>query len=189
MEFLNGVLAMSETIVPLAAVAFAIFWALCYHRVPAGHALVRIGFGGTRVEFSGMVVFPLLHHAELIDTTVKQLEISLIDAKALVCKDNIQANFTASFFLRVNNRSEDILRVATTIGAWRAADVPVMSQLFAAKFTEVLQTASGQLDFAELNSDREAFKQLVLETMPGDLGGYALDGLAIEYLERTTPDT
>ena len=46
-----------------------------YRKVEQGQAIVRNGSGGTRVSFSGMLVFPVFHQVEYMDISVKRVEI------------------------------------------------------------------------------------------------------------------
>jgi uncharacterized membrane protein YqiK len=77
----------------------------CYHKVEQGRALVRNGIGGTRVSFSGMVVLPVIHKIELMDISVKRVEIDRNGKNGLICMDNMRADIKVAFFVRVNQTS------------------------------------------------------------------------------------
>jgi len=50
--------------------------ALGYRSVPQGHAMIVSGPGAPpKVTFSGALVMPMFHRAELLDVSVKQLRI------------------------------------------------------------------------------------------------------------------
>ena len=69
-------------------------------------AMVRTGSGGTKVEFDkGMFSIPVLHMVELMDLSVKTVEIGRMKEEGLICKDNIRADIKVVFFVRVNKRS------------------------------------------------------------------------------------
>jgi uncharacterized membrane protein YqiK len=78
---------------------FVIYIALFYKKIPQGEALVKTGFGGTQVAFDkGMYVIPLLHKVEIMDISVKKIEIERLENDGLICKDNMRADIKVAFF-------------------------------------------------------------------------------------------
>jgi len=170
----------------LLVVGLLFFVVSFYKKVPQGRVLVRTGSGGTNVSFdTGMLVLPVLHLCEEMDISLKKIEIQRLGKDGLICKDNLRADIKVVFFVRVNKRSEDVIRVAQTIGCERASAQETLVILFDAKFSEALKTVGKQFDFVELYNSRERFKQEILNTIGTDLNGYALDDCAIDYLEQT----
>ena len=107
----------------LIIVYFAIV-ALFYKKVPQGEALVRTGMKGTRVATEkGMYVVPVFHKVEIMDISVKKIQIERIAENGLLCKDNMRADIKVAFFVRVNNEVEQIKKVAQTVGCARASDI------------------------------------------------------------------
>ncbi len=157
----------------------------CYKKVQQGAALVRTGFGDLTVSFNGMFVFPVLHKLEIMETSLKSIEINRVGKEGLICKDNMRADIKVAFFVRVNKTKEDVEKVAQSIGCARASDPGQMVQLFEAKFSEALKTVGKRFDFVELYDSREKFKNEILEAIGRDLNGYVLDDCAIDYLEQT----
>jgi len=47
----------------------------CLRKVPQGTALIRNGQGGTQVSFTKAYVIPILHIVEMMDISVKRIEI------------------------------------------------------------------------------------------------------------------
>lgn len=162
----------------------AMFFAF-YKKVPHGKALVRTGMGGTKVAFNGLFVIPAIHRHEVMDVSVKSLEIVRMSDQGLICKDNIRADIKVAFFIRVNNTVEDVTEVAQTIGCARASDPETLSSLFDAKFSEALKTVGKRMEFIELYDQREKFRKAILDSIGTDLNGYSLDNCAIDYLEQT----
>ena len=80
----------------LLAVGIVAMFVNCYHKVEQGSALIRNGVGGTRVSFGGMLVFPVIHRYELMDISVKRIEIDRMNTDGLVCKDNMRAETRGS---------------------------------------------------------------------------------------------
>ncbi len=162
--------------------AFATF----YKKIPQGKAIVRTGVGGGKVAFNkGMYVIPILHKMEIMDISVKKLQIDRMENDGLICKDNIRADIKVAFFVRVNKSVDDVLNVAQTIGTERASDVETLRNLFEAKFSEALKTVGKKFDFIELYEARREFRDEILNVIGTDLNGYILDDCAIDYLEQT----
>ena len=158
---------------------------MLYRKVEQGQALVRNGYGGTKVSFTGTVVWPVIHKAELMDISVKRIEIYRHGEDGLVCKDNIRADIKVAFFVRVNSTTEDVLKVAQSVGCARASEQKALVELFDAKFSEALKSTGKQFDFSQLYTSRNEFKEEILKVIGTDLNGYVLDDAAIDYLEQT----
>jgi uncharacterized membrane protein YqiK len=170
----------------LIAIGIVFLILKCYHRALQGSALIRTGQGGTKVSFGGMVVFPILHRLEIMDISVKRVEIERSRGDGLVCKDNMRADVKVAFFVRVNPTEEDVKKVAQSLGCRRASDPNALVDFFDAKFSEALKTVGKQFDFVELYTNRETFKEEILKVIGTDLNGYVLDDAAIDYLEQTS---
>lgn len=167
------------------AIGVVILVVKCFRKIEQGKAIVRNGIGGTRVSFSGIVVVPVVHRCEEMDISVKRIEIYRHGEDGLVCRDNIRADIKVVFFVRVNKTSDDVQRVAQSIGCARASDQQALVDLFDAKFSEALKTAGKQFDFTDLYGERERFKEEILKVVGTDLNGFVLDDAAIDYLEQT----
>ncbi len=163
---------------------FAMF-SLFYRKVDQGKVLVRNGLGGSKVSFSGMMVLPILHRIEIMDISVKRVEIDRMGKDGLVCKDNLRADIKVAFFVRVNQTQADVLKVAQSLGCVKASDQATLTGFFDAKFSEALKTVGKKFDFVQLYEERNLFKQEILQVIGQDLNGYILDDAAIDYLEQT----
>ncbi len=169
----------------LVIVYFAII-AMFYKKVPQGEALVRTGFKGTKVATDrGMYVVPVFHRVEIMDISVKKIQIERLGNDGLVCKDNMRADIKVAFFVRVNNEVEYIKKVAQTIGCERASDHTTLEELFEAKFSEALKTVGKKFQFTELYEARREFRDEIVDIIGTDLNGYTLEDCAIDYLEQT----
>lgn len=177
---------MTVLIAVLVIVGAAAFLVMTFYRkVEKGTALVRTGWGGTKVYFNGGVVYPILHRIDLMDISLKRIEIDRTGKNGLICKDNLRADIKVAFFVRVNNASEDVLRVAESIGCDRASSEEEIRALFDAKFSEALKTVGKRFDFIALYEDRDTFRDEILKVIGTDLNGFVLDDAAIDYLEQT----
>lgn len=179
----------SLAIVSIAIVVVSIgllFWIISmYKKVVQGRVLVRTGFGGTRVFFNAGLVVPVLHKMEIMDISVKKLEIERTGTNGLICKDNIRADIKVAFFIRVNKNVTDIINVAQTIGCIRASEIATLRELFDAKFSEALKTVGKKFNFIELYEARSEFRNEIISIIGTDLNGYVLDDCAIDDLEQT----
>jgi len=173
-------------VVGVIVVGMGVMVARFYRKVDQGNALIVNRMRAEPdVTFTGSVVLPIIHLAEVMDISVKTIEISRHGHEGLICKDNIRADIKVSFYVRVNKTKDDVLKVAQSIGCKRASDEQTLETLFVAKFSEGLKTVGKQFDFEMLYTKREDFKDQIIEVIGRDLNGYALEDAAIDYLEQT----
>ncbi len=156
-----------------------------YRKVPQGKALVVSTMKSVDVTFTGRVVVPVIHKAEVMDISVKTIEIDRRQTEGLICQDNIRADIKVNFFVRVNKAEEDVIKVAQAIGCDRASNIETLEELFTAKFSEALKTVGKQMDFISLYTERANFRDRIIEVIGTDLNGYSLEDVAIDYLEQT----
>ena len=157
----------------------------CWRKVEQGTALIVTGGSQPTVHFSKAIVWPLIRQADIMDISVKRIEIFRHGTEGLVCKDNVRADIKVAFFVRINNTEADVLKVAQSIGVKRASQQQALVELFDAKFSEALKTVGKHFDFVELYTSRDEFKEQILKIIGRDLNGYVLDDAAIDYLEQT----
>ncbi|WP_442845234.1 flotillin family protein [Leeuwenhoekiella sp. H156] len=169
----------------LVIVYFAII-AMFYKKVHQGQALIRTGFGGTKVATDkGLYVVPVFHRVEIMDVSVKKIQIERLGVEGLICKDNMRADIKVAFFVRVNNDVAYIKKVAQTIGVARASRIETLEDLFEAKFSEALKTVGKKFQFIELYEARREFRDEIVDIIGTDLNGYTLEDCAIDFLEQT----
>ena len=157
-----------------------------YRKVDQGKALIINKMkADPEVTFTGGTVIPVIHRAETMEISIKTIDLERRGSEGLICRDNIRADIRVTFFVRVNKTTEDVLKVAQAIGCARASDQNTLEQLFVAKFSEALKTVGKRLDFEQLYTQREHFKDQIIEVIGRDLNGYVLDDAAIDYLEQT----
>jgi uncharacterized membrane protein YqiK len=183
--FWYALIGMGLIVLVLAFFATLALIVKCYRKVAQGQAIIKNGMGGTKVSFSGMVVVPVIHRYELMDISVKRIEIDRHGEDGLICKDNIRADIKVAFFVRVNKTAKDVESVAQFLGCERASDERALNAVFEPKFSEALKSVGKQFDFVELYTSRETFREEILKIIGRDLNGYLLDDAAIDYLEQT----
>src|SRR5207248_1814897 len=111
-----------------------------------------------KVTFTGAIVLPIVNKMEMMDLSVKTIEISRHGKEGLICADNIRADIKVTFFVRVNKTADDVLRVAQQIGCVRASQQKTLEELFSAKFSEALKTVGKRMEFEQLYTQRDVFK-------------------------------
>jgi len=157
-----------------------------YRKVEQGKALIVNKMKAEpEVTFTGATVLPIIHKAEVMDISVKTIEIDRRAKDGLICRDNIRADIKVTFFVRVNKTVDDVIKVAQSIGCARASDPGTLEALFSAKFSEGLKTVGKQLDFVDLYTKRHEFRDAIISLIGRDLNGYVLEDAAIDYLEQT----
>ena len=166
---MSGVFLIVVIIVVAALIILGttLLFARFYRKVEQGKALIVNKMRAEpEVTFTGMVVLPIFHKAEIMDISVKTLEIDRRGKEGLICQDNIRADIKVMFFVRVNKTQDDVIKVAQAIGCVRASDPHTLEELFNAKFSEALKTVGKQFDFVDLYNSRERFKSCLLYTSP-----------------------
>jgi uncharacterized membrane protein YqiK len=185
-EGLLPILGISLGLIVFSAIIYFVIVAMFYKKVPQGQALVRTGRKGTKVATDkGLYVVPVFHRIEVMDISVKKIQIERLGNEGLICKDNMRADIKVAFFVRVNNEVEFIKKVAQTIGCARASDKKTLEDLFEAKFSEALKTVGKKFEFSELYEARREFRDEIVDIIGTDLNGYTLEDCAIDYLEQT----
>lgn len=177
-------------IVVLGGIALFLFLLslFCVRMIQPGRAGVRTGWGGVKVSFDWMVRLPIVQTYHIVDISVKKLEIARKGKDGLVCRDNIRADITVAFYIRVDASTESVRKVAQMLTPERVSDLAQLRDLFEAKFSEALKTAGKQMEFHELFTERIKFRDQIQNTIGKDLDGFLLQDVAIDYLEQTPLD-
>ncbi|CAE6946978.1 MULTISPECIES: flotillin family protein [Pseudomonas] len=174
-------------LVVLFVIALIALFKAFYIKVPQGTALIVNDMSSTpKVHFTGSLVYPVIHLKEFMKISLITLEVDRRAKDGLICRDNLRADITVAFYLRVNETQEDVLKVAKAIGVDRASDRGAVNELFNAKFSEALKTVGKQFDFVQLFENRQDFRDRIVEVIGNDLNGYVLEDVAIDYLEQTS---
>jgi flotillin len=183
---LEGIIGISFGLILFLVIVYFAIIAMFYKKIPQGQALIRTGFKGTKVATDrGLYVVPVFHRVEIMDISVKKIQIERLGNEGLICKDNMRADIKVAFFVRVNNEIDYIKKVAQTIGCARASDIKTLEDLFEAKFSEALKTVGKKFQFIELYEARREFRDEIVDIIGTDLNGYTLEDCAIDYLEQT----
>lgn len=169
---------------------FLMLIARTWQQVEQGRAMIVNKMGSEpKVTFTGAIVLPIINKSEVMDLSVKTIDVARSGKDGLICADNIRADIKVMFFVRVNKTVDDVLRVAQSIGCARASQQSTLEELFSAKFSEALKTVGKQMEFEQLYTQRDLFKDRIIQVIGKDLNGYVLDDAAIDYLEQTPIST
>jgi len=184
---MSELIVLGGAFVPIALMTLGVLalYGRMYIKVPSGQALILIKMASVEVFFTGGLAIPILHKSEFMDINAKFFVIERSGPRGVICKDGIRADVWATFCLRVNKTSEDVLRVAQLVGADRAMLPETLAGLFTAKFSEALESFVAGKTFADLLAQRSEFGEAMLEELGADLQGYTLDAMAIDRVEQT----
>ena len=197
MAALAGGTALIVIVVVVAVlIAIMAFGFISIKKITPGQAAVRTGIGGMKVKKDYIFRIPGFQQLDMMDLSVKKLEVIRKGKDGLICHDNIRADIEVVFYVRVfddvsahrETGKEDywaIKEVATQVGCERASEIELLKLLFEAKFSEALKSAGKALEFTDLYTDRLKFRDKITETIGKDLNGYTLEDVAIDYLEQT----
>jgi flotillin len=172
----------------MVLIALMIMIVISIRKIHPGKAGLSVGWGGLRVSFDYMIRLPLIQSFEEMDISVKKIEIHRKGKDGLVCSDNIRADISVAFYIRVEATEESVRKVAQMLGPERVSDMDQLRELFEAKFSEALKTAGKQMEFHELFTERIKFREQIQTTIGKDLDGFLLQDVAIDYLEQTPLD-
>lgn len=173
-------------VIILVIIGFFALFKSFYIKVPQGTALIVNDMSAKpKVHFTGALVYPIIYKKEFMKISLLTLEVDRRGKDGLICKDNLRADITVAFYLRVNETADDVLKVAKSIGVDRASDHQAVSALFNAKFSEALKTVGKKFELAKLFEERQNFRDHIVDVIGKDLNGYALEDVAIDYLEQT----
>lgn len=157
-----------------------------YRKVDQGTALIVNDMSTQpKVHFTGALIIPVLYKAEEMQISLITLQVDRRGKEGLICRDNMRADISVAFYLRVNETPADVLRVAKAVGAARASDKNAVEELFNAKFSEALKTVGKRFEFIDLFEKRQEFRDAIVDVIGKDLNGYVLEDVAIDYLEQT----
>ena len=180
---------LSIGIITVIVLGCFVLFAKFYHKVEQGHVMIINTLRAEpEVTFTGGMVYPIIHKREMMEISLKTIEISRLGKDGLICMDNIRADIKVTFFLRVNKTTQDVLKVAQAVGCVRASNQDTLENLFAAKFAEALKTVGKSMDFVELYQARDRFRDDIIRQIGDDLSGYVLEDAAIDYIEQTPLD-
>jgi flotillin len=160
-----------------------------YRRVGASEALVVTTPSGVRVFRNGGMVFPVLQTAEVIDLTAKTIPSTCKGRDALGTRDGVRIDVEASFVIRVDDKTDDIVEAAQKVGAARLRDAKALEELFGDRFSRAIGAVVGRLTMEELEKERDRLEDEIHKVVSDDLHGMVIDRVVIARVEPTPAET
>jgi uncharacterized membrane protein YqiK len=146
---------------------------------PNNVLLVTSGYG-TRAYRGARFVWPFIEETELVDMTVKPIDIVRLGREGLHTRDGVRMELKATFFIRVSERY--VIAVARSVGPKRLASAESLRGLFEARFLESMKACLRTLDLETTLQDPDAIRDSTLKILGRSLNGFVLDGMAVSYL-------
>ncbi|SEC88902.1 SPFH domain / Band 7 family protein [Tenacibaculum sp. MAR_2009_124] len=164
---------------------FTLITVLFYKKPTQGQALIRTGLGNTVIVFDkGIYVIPFLHKLDVLDTTIKRIELKLIDKSNLLCKDGKRIDIVATFLLKVNCSKESIEHTLHSIGSEKASNIENVQEIFSPIFLESIHNIAKKFNFETLRDSISEFKNEIVQHIGRDLYGFSLEQCSINYMEK-----
>lgn len=157
-------------------------------RPPEGHVIVINSTKGTSVAFDRALVMPVVHRAEIMDIRPAVVTIRRSGKDGVLCQDGIRADVELEFSVKVGGTTEDVLKVAGSVGCLRATNAGTLHDLFAAKFSEAVTTVLAAQPFEAAIANQNTVRDTILQESGSDLNGYHLEDLAVVELAQTPID-
>lgn len=157
---------------------------LCYRRIRPEQALIIGRPGGTTVSFTGRLILPLIHSAEVID--LKQIPLTFeIDADDPArFLDDSRATLRVRLDVRVNRVEPDILRAAQIYSLDTLASPERLHAHLAHLITGTTRTLIARFDdLRDLRGRADMFADLLLEHLGMDHDGLVIESASISKLE------
>ena len=153
-------MVLVSLLVVLAIVALVAIWFLqrYYAKATLDTALVRTGFGGSRVVTDGgCLSLPILHQVQKVSMGALNFDISREGRDAVLTRDQMRADVRFEFELRVAPTSEGIVTAAQALGARIARGGETVKDVFAGSLVDAIQRASAARTLEEIHLDRSGF--------------------------------
>ena len=83
---------------------------------------------------------------------------------------------------------DDVLKVASTVGAARASDPTTLRELFEGRFAEALASVASSMAFEDLHDERGVFKERVMRAIGEDIHGFVLEAVDLDEVRQTPID-
>jgi len=170
----------------IIVIIFLIMLAKWYRRTAANEALVRTGKGGRKVVIDGGIFqFPILHRIQAISLETMKLTVSRVGKEAFITSDSLRMDIEAEFYIRVEDKEEDILRASRTLGD-KSLNPESLRELEEGKLIGALRSVAATQTLRDLHEKRLEFADAVQETCMEDLmsNGLTLESVSITNLDQ-----
>lgn len=158
-----------------------------YRKTSADEAFVRTGMGGSKAIIDGgAIVIPVVHEVVPVSLKTMKLIVERHLANALITGDNLRADVTAEFFIRVQKDKDAVLAAATSLGEKAMNPKAVQDTVFE-KLVNALRTVGATKELQDLHTKRDEFAAAVQQIVAADLkhNGLTLESVTISKLDQT----
>lgn len=158
-----------------------------YHRTAADEAFVRTGMGGPKVVLDGgSLVIPVVHQVIWLSLRTMRFEVTRDGPGALLTGDNLRADITCEFFVKVPKTEQAVKDAATSLGT-AALDRDGILQVVEKKLESAIRQVAAEMDLEQLLRNRAVFIEKIMEHVRPDIekNGLALENVTISRLDQT----
>ena len=156
-----------------------------YKKPKSGAGIIRTGMGGIQVSIDkGMFVFPIFHQHHELDLLNKQLDSNFVKEDVLQTKDLKRVEVIIKSYWRVNKNLRDIINVYQTIGVDNSNDINFIKNYFSPRIKEAVAVIISEYRYEDLIEGRAEFKLRILNYLGQDFGGYIIDDLFVEKINK-----
>ncbi len=137
-----------------------------YAKATLETALVRTGLGGRKVVTDGgCVALPILHQLQKVSMQATSINVARQGRDAALTRDQLRADVSMEFDLRVTPDAEGITTAAQALGSRIARNGGAVSEVLAGPLTDAIQAAAAARSLEEIHLDRAAFTADVVTRM------------------------
>jgi flotillin len=178
-----------------------------YVKARGNLAYLKTGKGGAKViKDGGMIIVGFLHEIIPVSLETMKIVVKREGKQALITLDQLRAEVTAEFYIRVKADDTGIGTAARTLGdkisaqagGLRGRDIPrgdlleaqtaAVTGLEQEKLVDALRTVAARKSLYDLNFDRESFKKQLIEVVKNGLeeNGLELEDVTISSLDQAS---
>ena len=129
-----------------------------YAKATLETALVRTGFGGSRVvQDKGVFALPILHRLQKVSMQTFTVSASQTGQNAVLTQDKMRADVRMEFELRVIPEAGCIARAAQALGGRIARGGEAVSDVLSGSLTDAIQAAAATRRMDDIHLQRAAF--------------------------------
>ncbi|PVZ51047.1 flotillin family protein [Phaeobacter sp. JL2872] len=164
-------------LVLLVIVALVAIWFLqrYYAKATLDTALVRTGFGGSRVVTDGgCLSLPILHQVQKVSMGALTFGINREGRDAVLTRDKMRADVQFEFELRVAPTKEGISTAAQALGSRIARGGDTVKDVFAGSLVDAIQRAAAVRTLEEIHLDRSGFSDDVARAIDTQASKFGL---------------
>lgn len=160
-----------------------LLWLRWYRRASEARAFVRTGYGRVRVVLKGgAICIPILQETIYINMLSLRLPAVCAGTHALATRDNMRADATMEFIVRVRGTEEGVYTAAQTLG-YKTMRPEELKTTLEVDFVSAMQAAAAEMSMDELDEDRLGFSGNVQRIVSESLSKYGLEVESVSLID------